>query len=100
MTTQIDSKGAADTSQRAGDGSQQTHITFSDRVSVIAMILAGIAIGVLIVMPSLIDAKIQAGVAKAEATAHAADTNSRVALDKFDELRIELAKKGINVPIN
>ena len=75
-----------------------TRITFSDRVSIIALVLAGIAIGVLIVMPSLIESKVQAGIAKAEAVSHAADVNSRIALDEVERTREALAVKGIVIP--
>lgn len=79
-------------------------VKFSERasltLSVVALALAGIAIGVLIMMPALIDAKVQAGIAKAEATSHAADTNARVAIDKVEEVRVQLAAKGILTTIN
>lgn len=47
--------------------------------------------------PSIIDAKIQAGVAKSEQTSHAAETNARVALDKVQNIKVELAKRGITI---
>jgi hypothetical protein len=45
----------------------------------------------------VVDSKIQAGVAKTEATANAAQVNARVALDKVQNVKVELAKRGINI---
>jgi hypothetical protein len=45
----------------------------------------------------VVDAKILAGVAKTEATANAAQVNARVALDKVQNVKVELAKRGINI---
>ncbi len=69
-------------------------------ISILALALAGIALGLWLNQSQIIDAKVQAGIAKAEASAHAAETNSRVALDKFDELRVKLAEKGIKVTLD
>jgi predicted DNA binding CopG/RHH family protein len=45
----------------------------------------------------LIDARIQAGSAAALAKANAAEVNARVALDKVQNIKIELAKRGITI---
>lgn len=66
----------------------------------LACLLSGIAIGVLVLIPSFIDAKVKAGVANVETTSHAADVNARVALDKVEDFRAKLAEKGINVNLD
>lgn len=47
--------------------------------------------------PSYIDAKVQAGIADANATAKLARAEASVAKDKVEDLRVELARKGIHV---
>jgi hypothetical protein len=44
-----------------------------------------------------IDARIQAGAAAAIAKANAAEVNARVALDKVQNVKVELAKRGITI---
>jgi hypothetical protein len=48
----------------------------------------------------VIDAKIKAGVADAEAISRTAETHARVALDKVEDFRAKLAEKGINVTLD
>lgn len=89
------------------------HDHSSKTLATIALILASCTLGGLIVYliisqvtaihvatleRQLADAKIQAGAAKAEATASEARTNARVALDKVEDFRAKLAAKGIDVP--
>lgn len=70
----------------------RTTIHLTDRaMSVIALVLAALAIGVLLVMPAYIDAKVQAGIAKAEELAHNADTNSRVGIEHYSLMEQQLA---------
>lgn len=45
----------------------------------------------------IVDAKILAGSAKTEAIANAAQVNARVSLDKVQNIKVELAKRGINI---
>ncbi len=45
----------------------------------------------------VVDAKILAGSAKTEAIANAAQVNARVAVDKVQNIKVELAKRGINI---
>lgn len=45
----------------------------------------------------LIDARIQAGAAAALAKANASEVNARVALDKVQNIKVELAKRGITI---
>ncbi len=77
-------------------------------IGIIALIFASVSLGFVLMeelhapidqslQQQTIDAKIEAGIAKAEATAHAADTNARVALDKVQNVKVELAKRGINI---
>jgi len=90
---------STDNSQTASEYGHIQSVSFSERaslaISVVALVLAGIAGGVLLVMPALIDAKVQAGMAKAANEAHDARVDSRVALDKVQEVRVQLAAKGI-----
>lgn len=72
---------------------QVVRIHLSDRaLSVMAIIIASLSLGLLIMMIPLIEAKVQAGVARSEATSHAAEINARVALDKLDTMRLKLAE--------
>jgi len=88
-----------DNSQTASEYGHNQAVTFHERaglaISIVALVLAGIAGGVLLMMPALIDAKVQAGMAKASNEAHDARVDSRVALDKVEEVRVQLAAKGI-----
>jgi hypothetical protein len=46
----------------------------------------------------VIEAKIKAGAAAAESTAHAADVNARVAVDEIERMRTALAAQKIVIP--
>lgn len=104
MTVQIHPEHSPDESVHVAEHANVNVTRFTERasltLSVVALALAGLAVGVLITMPALIDAKVQAGIAKAEATSHAADTNARVAVDKVEEIRVQLAAKGIVTKID
>lgn len=95
---------------RTNSPSQVVHV--QDRsslyVAVIAAVLAAIALGSLIQIPQVIDARVQAGVADArasmqqqaataQATAEAGRQHARVALDKVEDFRAKLAEKGIKI---
>lgn len=71
-------------------------------LAIVALVAACVALGMVamyvILAAQLIDAKIQAGAARAEATAQEARSNARVALDKVEDFRTKLAAKGIDVP--
>lgn len=73
----------------------------ANALSIIALMLSVAAIVIVIaqavMQPQVIDAKIEAGAAKAEATAHSAETHARVALDKVEDFRAKLAEKGIKI---
>jgi hypothetical protein len=101
--------------KKEGDKSNVTEahggeVHISDRtslyVAILAFGLAAMSLGgevVRIVYDSvvrsrddqLIDAKLVAAVAKSEAESNAAKVNARVAIDKLEEVRIQLARKGI-----
>jgi hypothetical protein len=84
-----------------------THITISDRaISIVALTLAALAIGIIITMPVIIEAKVQAGIAdaradmqqqlaKVEATANAGREHGRIALSEVERANAELAAKGL-----
>lgn len=84
-----------------------THITISDRaISIVALTLAALSIGLVLTMPILIEAKVQAGiadaradmehqVAKIEATANAGREHGRIALSEVERANAELAAKGL-----
>lgn len=67
-------------------------------LTAIASISLTIIVMILIFAPSYIDAKVSAGTAKAEASAHLARTQALVALDKVEDLRVKLAQKDIDIP--
>jgi hypothetical protein len=87
------------------DGSVAT-ATIHDRTSlylaIIAMVLSALCLGLFLMqtflMPQIIDAKVAAGMAQAQATAVTANQHARVALDKVEDFRTKLAAKGIDVP--
>jgi hypothetical protein len=81
--------------------------------ALIALILASVAVGAILVsailMPYVIAlsvdkgnaevrASVQQQIAEATAVANTGRTNSRVALDKIEDMRVKLAEKGIKVP--
>ncbi len=66
----------------------------------LACLLGGMSFGAVIFVPSLIDAKVQAGVAQANATATTANQHARIALDKVEDFRTRLSEKGINVTLD
>jgi hypothetical protein len=83
----------------AGGGNAEIHDRTGLYISILALAMAGIALGLWLNQAQIIEAKVQAGVAKAEATSHAADTNARVAMDNVQQLQVQLAAKGIKVDI-
>ncbi len=102
----IHPENSPDHSNRAAQGgvSNRADATIHDRtglyISIISLALAGTAMGSWLNLSQLIDAKVKAAVAQSEATAHAADVNSRIALDKVEDFRAKLAEKGINVTLD
>lgn len=78
------------------------HDSGSKTLAIVALVAACIALGAVsmyvILEAQLIDAKIQAGAAQAEATAKEARTTAKVTEDKLYELRDHLNAKGMNIP--
>lgn len=88
-------------SVNAAESSHLTNlrIEISDRaLSIVAIVLAALAIGILITFIPLVDAKVQAGAAQAEATAREARSTAKVTDDKLDELRDHLNATGMKIP--
>lgn len=77
---------------QVGAGGWMIALTVVSSVSLTALLILGMY------LPSYIDAKIQAGIADANATARLARAEASVARDKVEDLRVELGKKGIAVP--
>lgn len=114
----MNQKVAPDTVNNAptiGDNSPQAHASVQDRaglyIAIVALILATLAIGLVIAMPHLIEAKVQAGIAEAKAAmqeqaaeanalAKVARSDAGVALDKVEDLRTQLAAKGIKIELD
>lgn len=67
-------------------------------LSMIALMLSVAAIVIVLMLPLIVDAKIQAGTAQAEATAREARTTAKMTEDKLVELRDALNAKGMNIP--
>jgi hypothetical protein len=93
-----------------GDNSPQAHASVQDRaglyIAIVALILATLSIGLVIMMPVIIEAKVQAGiadaradmqqqVAKIEATANAGREHARIALSEVERANAELGAKGL-----
>jgi len=84
-----------------------TSIVFSDRaISIVALTIAALSIGLVLTMPIIIAAKVEAGiadaradmqhqVAKIEATANAGREHGRIALSEVERANAELAAKGL-----
>lgn len=85
-----------------GGNQNNNNFSFKDNaLGIVALIFAALALGAVIMQaikdPQILDAKIQAGIAGANATSHAADTNARVALDKVEDVRTSLKAANIKI---
>jgi hypothetical protein len=88
---------------KASDSGHIQAVTISDRtLSVVAIIFACLALGAVvmhaILYPQIVDAKIAAGVARAEVIANQARVDARYATAEIESLRTQLAGKGITIP--
>lgn len=85
----------------------------ANALAIVALVISSLCLGLFlmqtVLLPQIIDAKVQAGmaearasmqqqVAQAQATATAGQQHARVALDKVEDFRAKLAAKGIDVP--
>jgi hypothetical protein len=74
----------------------------SKSLAVVALVAACLALGAVsmyvILAAQIVDAKIQAGSAKAETLANESRVNARVSLDEVERIRLQLASKGIYIP--
>lgn len=92
-----------DNSQRVEPGGSGARAEVNDNGSkvtaYIALIMTGVTLGMFIMYvlltPQILDAKIAAGAADAKAEANAAKVNARVALEKVESIKNQLATKGI-----
>lgn len=93
-----------------GDNSPQAHASVQDRaglyIAIVALILATLSIGLVLTMPVIVEAKVQAGiervradvqqqVATAQATANTGREHARIALSEVERANAELAAKGL-----
>jgi hypothetical protein len=100
-------------SDNSGTIAQGGTATLHDRLGVymalLAVVIAAIALGYEISQSSsrvetrelqaqVMDAKIQAGAARAETVANEARVNARIAVDEMERMRTALAAKGILIP--
>lgn len=80
-----------------GDYSPQASATIHDRtglyLSIIALILSALALGITIVIPKLVEAEIR----NLRDRAVTAERESRVMQERWNDLKVELAKRGIPV---
>lgn len=108
--TWIESPGATDKSQRSTEGGANSRAEVHDHGSkalatislIIACILPSLALGALAVCmafsPQVIDAKIQAGIAKPAEEAHLASVKAQLTERDLTIVREALQKKGIDLP--
>lgn len=79
--------------------SPSAHVIVHDKsglyVAVAAIVLSCLNLGMLAVLPSLIDAKVTAGIAKSEQIANAGREHGRIALSEVERANAELAAKGL-----
>lgn len=84
-----------------GDNSPQAVV--NDRtglfISILALVVAafgcGMAVTLFVIVPGMIDAKVQAGVAAGNADMAAAKQNARLALDRADKMGAMLEARGL-----
>ena len=80
-------------------------------LSILALIVATLALGAYLALPVMIDAKVQSGIAEAKASmqqqvsdakaaAGAAKVDARVALDQVEGVRDQLGQKGIRITLS
>jgi predicted DNA binding CopG/RHH family protein len=99
----------------ATGGNAEVHDRTGLYISILALAMAGVALGLWLNQSAVIDAKVEAAVAKAKseiqeqvsdakatanANANEARINSRVALDKVEDVRAKLAEKGIHINLD
>lgn len=108
--TWIESPGAIDKSQRSAEGGTNSRAEINDHGSktlatialIIACILPSLALGIsvtyILLAPMLIDAKVQAGIAKSAEEAHAANVKAQLTERDLTIVREALQKKGIDLP--
>lgn len=79
--------------------SPSAHVVVHDKsglyIAVLAIVLSCVNLGVLAMLPTIIDAKVQAGTARAEAIANSGREHARIALDKVEQTQIQLGAKGL-----
>lgn len=84
-----------------GDHSPQAVV--NDRtglfISILALVVAafgcGMAVTLFVIVPGLVDAKVAAGIASANADMEAARQNARLALDRADKMAAALEARGL-----
>lgn len=103
--THDERKDCPDQSQTPAAGASANRIDIkidANALSIIALMLAVAAIVIVISQaitgPRIVDARIQAGAAAADATAREARTTAKMTEDKLVELRDHLNSKGMNIP--
>lgn len=79
--------------------SPSAHVVVHDKsglyVAVIAIVLSCLNLGALAMLPMLVDAKIQAGMAEAKQIANTGREHGRIALSEVERANAELAAKGL-----
>lgn len=82
-----------------GDNSPQAHASVQDRaglyIGIVALILAALSVGMQLTTVSLIDAKVEARLAIAQAEMHMASTNALLAKDRTDKVAAALEARGL-----
>lgn len=84
---QVDTKDSLGIHTEKGGASATIFDGSGRSIAIIALILASLAIGALLLLPAYIEAKVEAGKAEALVVAKEARTHSRVALDDVQRLR-------------
>lgn len=80
-----------------GDNSPTAHASVQDRaglyIAIVALILATLSLGMTIVNPKISEAKIE----NLQDRVITAERESRVMQERWNDLKVELAKRGISV---
>lgn len=80
-----------------GDHSPQAHASVQDRaglyIAIVALVIAAISLGISLMQPAVTNAKVE----NLQDRVQTAERESRVMQERWNDLKVELAKRGISV---
>lgn len=79
------------------ENSPSAHASVQDRtglfIAIVALIISAIALGMTVILPKLVEAQVE----NLRDRAETAEREARVMQERWNDLKVELAKKGIPV---